>query len=99
VIEYTSWLWKSRFPALLELLVQAAQAPLPAQVSESLRYDLHGSDYDAGLWIEYPLPAGAALRARFALDHDDRDIMHVALSAPPELCERVNLLSLKEVPE
>ena len=93
---YTTWLWKARFPALLELLAQAAQAPLPAQAGESLRYGLHGTDHEAGLWLEYPFPPGAVLRARFALGNDDRDIMHVALSVPPDLFAEVRLLSLEE---
>jgi len=83
----------------LELLAQAAQAPLPAQAGESLRYGLHGTDYEAGQWVEYPFPPGAVLRARFALDNDDRDILHVALLVPPDLCEKVSLFSLKETPE
>ena len=95
-MEYTSWLWKAHFPALLELLAHAAPAPLSAQVGEVLRYGLHGTDYDAGLWAEYPFPEGAVLRARFALDPDDRDIMHVALSVPPDLREKVRRLSLEE---
>ena len=99
VMEYTNWLWKARFSALLELLAQAAQAPLPAQAGESLRYGLHGTDHDAGLWVEYPFTPGTALQARFALDKDDRDVMHVELSVPPDLCEKVSLLSLKEMPE
>jgi len=98
-MEYTNWLWKAHFPALLELLAQAAQAPLPAQAGESLRYGLHSTDYDAGMWVEYPFPTEAVLRARFALDNDDRDILHVVLSVPPDLCEKVSLLSLKETPE
>jgi hypothetical protein len=97
VMEYANWLWKAHFSALLELLAQAVQVPLPAQAGESLRYSLHGTDYEAGLWVEYPFPAGAQLRARFALDNDDRDIMHVALSVPPDLCKKVSLLSLKEM--
>ena len=96
VMEYTTWLWNAHFPALLELLAQAAQATLSAQVGESLRYGLHGADDEAGLWVEYPFPAGAGLYARFALDNDDRDVVHVALSAPPDLCEKVRLLSLEE---
>ena len=95
-MEYINWLRKDHFSALLDLLAQAAQAPLPAQESESLRYGLHGTDHDAGLWVEYPFPPGTALRARFALDNDDRDVMHVALSVPPDLCEKVSLLSLKK---
>jgi hypothetical protein len=51
-MEYTNWLWKSHFPALLELLAQAARAPLPAQAGETLRYGLHGTNYDAGLWVD-----------------------------------------------
>jgi hypothetical protein len=95
-MEYTNWLWKSHFPALLELLAQAARAPLPAQAGETLRYGLHGTNYDAGLWVDYPFAPGAVLRARFALDDDDRDVMHVSLSVPSDLCEKVSLLSLKE---
>jgi hypothetical protein len=95
-MEYTSWLWKARFPALLDLLARAAPAPLPPHAGESLRYDLHSTDSDAGRWLEYPFPAGAALRARFALDPDDRDVLHVALALPPDLCEQVRRLSLEE---
>lgn len=77
-------------------MAHEAQAPLPAQADESLRYGLHGTDHDAGLWVEYPFPSGTVLRARFALDNDDRDVMFVDLSVPPDLCEKVDLLSRKE---
>jgi hypothetical protein len=95
-MEYTHWIWRAHLPALLKLLAQAAQAPLRAQDEELLRYALHGTDSEAGQWADYPVPAGAALRARLALDPDDRDVLHVALFGPSSLCEKVQCLSLKK---
>ncbi|TGD76795.1 hypothetical protein [Hymenobacter wooponensis] len=95
-MEYTNWMWKAHLPALFELLAQAARAPLPMQAGESLRYSLHSTDHATGLWVDYPFPPVSALRARFALDADDRDILHVSLFAPPDLCEKARVLSLEE---
>ncbi len=88
-------MWSAHLPALLELLAQTEQAPLPAQAVESLRYSLHGTDQEAGQWVEYPFSPTTALRARLALDPEDRDIMHLDLSLPPALCEKIELLSLE----
>lgn len=54
------------------------------------------TDSKTGQWADYPFPPAAALRARLALDPDDRDVLHVDLSGPSDLCEKVQLLSLEE---
>jgi hypothetical protein len=94
-MEHACWILKAHLPALLRLLAQAAQAPLPAEATDALGYAVHGTDADAGLWADYPFPPTSPWRARLALDADDRDVLHLALSLPTDLCNRVDLLALE----
>jgi hypothetical protein len=92
-MEYTFWVWKDKLSAVMTMLSLVAGASWGAKAWEEVRYVLQGTSNEASRWTNYTFPPTSEVHLRLALDEDDTDLVHLALTAPPDLLSQIKLVA------
>jgi hypothetical protein len=92
-MEYTFWVWKDKLSAVMTMLSLVAGASWGAEAWEEVRYALQGTSNEVSRWVNYTFPPTSEVHLRLALDEDDTDLVHLALTAPPDLFSQIKLVA------
>ncbi|MGY2134887.1 hypothetical protein ACW9KT_21835 [Hymenobacter sp. HD11105] len=91
-MDYRFWIWKHKLPAVLTMVALVAQASLSEEAVDDLRYRLGGTADGLTDWVDFTFPEASHVQLRLCLDEDDTDIVHLAIRAPADLYDRLQLI-------
>ncbi|MDF7815206.1 hypothetical protein P1X16_27745 [Hymenobacter sp. YC55] len=91
-MNYGFWIWKQKLTAVLTMLALAVDTSLGEEEIEAINYSLLGTNEGRPEWAEYIFDSTSRLQLQLALDEDDPEMVHLVVTGPVEIWERLKLI-------